>query len=98
MSSDEASAYRSSRSNGVTNGPVKPLNRVVGERVAPVLGVADERHLALVGRVGREHLLEQHRRCLDFVGHLTEQDEKLLVAGKEAESKRHASEILAKKL
>ena len=69
--------------------PVQPLNRVVRQRIAPMLGILDGIDLAHVGRIGREQLLEQPRGRLDLVCHLVEQVEELLVFGKQPEAKRH---------
>jgi hypothetical protein len=69
--------------------PVEPLDGVVGERVATVLGVLDGLDMNHGGRFDRKHLLEQVGGHLDLVGHLAEELEELLVTGKKAESERH---------
>jgi len=70
---------------------MQPLNRVVRQGIAPMLGVFDRVHLADVRRIRREHLFEQQRSGLDLVGHLVEQRKKLLVSRKKTQSECHAA-------
>ena len=60
---------------------VQTLNRVVRQRVAAVLGVADGVDLGDVRRIGGQQLLEEQRGGLDFGRHLAVEVEELLVFG-----------------
>jgi hypothetical protein len=69
--------------------PVQPLDRVVRERVAAMLGVLDFVRDRPVRRIGRQHLLEQPGGRPDLVRHLVELIEELLVARNKAEAQTH---------
>src|SRR5262249_21605502 len=72
---------------------MQALDRVVRDRVAPMLGVTDRVDLGGVGRIRREHRLQIERGHPDFLGHRLEKIEELLVAGNETPLECHAGSL-----